>query len=80
MVEPGYEVTAAGTVQPNHTTRERLKQEAKQMETQKLLDDALIKQAGLIKKISEHEQTVNADKEALRKLTQLILSLQNYNV
>ena len=78
MLNPGWVVQPGGTQCPGPELQAQLDKQNKLMETSKLLGEAQLKQAQLVKTISDSESELSANQEELKKVTQLILSLKAY--
>ena len=79
MLNPGWVLQPGGTQTRGPELQAQIDKENKLMETKKLLGEAQIQQAQLVKLISDAETELSQNQEELKKVTQLILSLQTYN-
>ena len=79
LIPAGYELTPGGTCQPGAELQAQLDKQKAEMETEKLLREAQLRQADLVKTISEQETVLASNQQELTKVSKLIQSLQQYD-
>ena len=79
LLQPGWVINPGGCPEPGPELKAQLKKQQKAMETEKLLREAQLRQADLVKSISEQETILASSQDELTKISKLIQSLQQYN-